>query len=103
MPVGTEPNHPHIRTATRPNVVVPLNPTAGEDDTSGLLRNSARPGQSHSPPRSPMSDDFVPGDAAIGAARHMPYDNNASSENVWQHDAHPASLQPGGPHPGWER
>jgi hypothetical protein len=103
MPVGTEPNHPHIRTATRPNVVVPLNPTAGEDDTSGLLRNSARPGQSNSPPRSPMSDDFVPGDAAIGTAHHMPYDNNASSENAWQHDAHPASLQPGGPHPGWER
>jgi hypothetical protein len=105
MPVATEPHHPQIRTANRPTVVVPLTPTTGEDDTSGLLRNSARPGQSNSPPRSPMDDEFVPGDdgaaVPIGTAHHMPY--NGSTENVWQHDAHPASLQPGGPYSGRER
>jgi hypothetical protein len=105
MPVATEPNHSQIRTATRPTVTVPLTPTTGEEDTAGLLRNSARPGHSNSPPRSPMDDEFVPGDhgaaAGLGTAHNMSY--NASTENVWQHDAHPASLQPGSRQPGWER
>ena len=51
-----------------------------------------------------MNDEFVPGDdgaaAGLGGAHHVPY--NASAEDVWQHNAHPASLQPGGHHPGWD-
>lgn len=105
MPVVAEPNHPHVRTATRPAAVVHHTPTTGEDDTAGLLRNSARPGHSNSPPRSPINDEFVPGDdgaaASLGNTHHMPY--NASTENNWQHYAHPASLQPGGQHSGWGR
>lgn len=98
----------HSNTSTAPTTAGPYNALTTEDDTAGLLNDSARPGQSHSPPpRSPFNDEFAVGDdgAAVGLnpaaiTRTPQHGAHSPPDNVWQNDTsyrdtHPTALQPG--------
>lgn len=116
MPSATNLDRPYTKPSTMPATGGPYNAMTTEDDTAGLLNNSARPGHSQSPPRRPSyNDEFAPGDDGavqgldLGTAGRVPphpAGRYAPSENAWQHDtsyqgAHPSALQPGGRYEGW--
>lgn len=78
-----------------------------EDDTAGLLSNSAQPGRSHSPPPpsplSPISYNgqdshyFPPAPQVDGGLGHGPADAMPSwqADEAMYHQVHPTALQPG--------
>lgn len=107
MPPATEFHRPYTNTTPPPATSRPYNAITTEDDTAGLLTNSAQPGHSASPPRTSYNDEFAPGDDSavhghgldLGTAGRKP--GTAPPENVWQQDtsyqgAHLAALQPRG-------
>jgi hypothetical protein len=111
-PVVAGLHETHSNTSTGPPIAAGrYNAMTTEDDTAGLLNNSLRPGNSHSPPpRSPFNDEFAVGDdgAAVGlhpetVGRTQEYGAHAppqNIQNVWQNDTsyrdtHPVAPQHG--------
>jgi len=60
VPVTAGLHQTHSNTSTAPAATGPYNAMTTDDDTSGLLNSSMRPGKSPSPPpRSPFGDEFA--------------------------------------------
>jgi hypothetical protein len=58
-----------------------------EDDTTGLLGHSARPGRAHeSPPRSPVNDEYAGHAPVDRTPQYNPFPQPPPAQNVWQHD-----------------
>jgi len=94
-PVTAGLQQTYSNTSPPPPATGPYNAPNTEDDRAGLLNNTARPGQSHTPPpRSPFGDEHAPGDD--GAAAHLRPENTRRTPPYSTHAPPPRERSPFG-------